>query len=104
MNANKNLEKKRENARAIGVLGVVLMSNSLVLFLMTLLYYYVILIPAHPYDRLSPLLAIVVPLLVEVLIFMLGFLLLLIGLLLSLCSFLKRGKKRESLSERKDHS
>jgi hypothetical protein len=46
MNANENFEKKRKYARAIAELGVVLMGSSLVLFLITLFYYYAILIPA----------------------------------------------------------
>jgi hypothetical protein len=88
---NENLEQKRKDARVIGKLGAALMSSSLVLFLITLFYYYAILIPAHPYDKLSPFIAIAAPVLFDMLIFMLGCILLLIGLLVGLIGRLKKG-------------
>ena len=84
MNANENFEKKRKNA--IVELGVVLMSSSLVLFLITLFYYYAILIPAYlvpSSDQPAPFYV----LYLEGLIFVHGLVVVLIG----------RLKKQESL-------
>ncbi len=83
MNANENLGKKRKNAVAIVEMGVALISSSIVLFLITLFYFYVILIPAFHdpmWGPLEALITIAIPLFVEVLIFVSSFILLLIGL------------------------
>jgi hypothetical protein len=101
MDANEYLEKKRNNARALVKLGVVLMSIGIIPF-------FCIYPISFPFDNFSASnkllnLPIIIHLLIEALLFVPGLVIVLVGLLLSLCSFLKRGKN-ENLGKKRNNA
>ncbi len=76
MNANENLEQKREDALAVVKLGVTLMKISVVLFFITLFYFY-----ATGYPSRVGISDIAKPLVIEALMFVPGLVVVFIGLL-----------------------